>query len=114
MINRAIILLLLIAIPFSQGINNYSFNTAESASMAGAIVSSKGGDWSLYNNPATLSDIKKRQFAISSSNLYGQAYLPLSSYGIIIPTKYGIQELNCGRSLRLICFFCFDFFIKNL
>ena len=91
MTNRAIILLLLIAIPFSQGINNYSFNTAESASMAGAIVSSKGGDWSLYNNPATLSDIKKRQVSISSSNLYDQTYLPLSSYGIIMPTKYGIN-----------------------
>ena len=59
MINIIAILIILITTPFAQGINNYSFSTAESASMAGAIVSSKGGDWSLYNNPATLSDIKK-------------------------------------------------------
>ena len=91
MINRLIILLILITISFSQGINNYSFNSAESASMAGAIVSSIGGDWSLYNNPATLSDIDKKQLSMGYSNLYEQTYLPLSSYGIIIPTKYGIN-----------------------
>ena len=91
MINRLIILLILITISFSQGINNYSFSSAESASMAGAIVSSIGGDWSLYNNPATLSDIDKKQLSMGYSNLYEQTYLPLSSYGIIIPTKYGIN-----------------------
>ena len=91
MINIAAILIILITTPFAQAINNYSFSTAESASMAGAIVSSKGGDWSLYNNPATLSDIKKKQLSIGYSNLYNQTYLPLSSYGIIIPTKYGIN-----------------------
>ena len=91
MINRIIIFLFLITISFSQAVNNYSFNTAESASMAGSVVASKGGDWSLYNNPATLSDIQMRQVSINYSNLYNQTYLPLSSYGVIVPTKYGIN-----------------------
>jgi len=91
MINKIFIIPILIVTCLAQGINDYSFNTPESASMAGAIVASEGGDWSLYNNPATLSDVEKKQLSAGYSNLYNQSYLPLSSYGIIIPTKYGIN-----------------------
>ena len=91
MINKIFIILILVATCLSQGINDYSFNTPESASMAGAIVASEGGNWSLYNNPATLIDVEKRQLSLGYSNLYNQSYLPLSSYGMIMPTKYGFN-----------------------
>ena len=54
-----LIVYLLFSLIFSQSISDYSFSSAESTSLAGAIVSTRGGNWSLYNNPATLVDVEK-------------------------------------------------------
>ena len=48
--------IIIIQLSFSQGLSDYSHYTSESSSMAGGIVSSVGGGWSLFNNPATLVD----------------------------------------------------------
>ena len=63
--------------------------------MAGGIVSSVGGGWSLFNNPATLVDIEENNFSMSYSNLYNQKYFPLSSVGIILNNNsLGIKNLG--------------------
>ena len=46
----------------SQVTSDYTFNTAESVSLAGGNVSNVGGYWSLYSNPATLTDIEDNKF----------------------------------------------------
>ena len=78
----------------SQGISDYSYNSAESSSLAGSIVSTKGGDWSLFNNPASLVEVQNNSFSIGYSNLYSQKYLPMSSIGVIISNfnlNFGIK-----------------------
>ena len=63
--------------------------------MAGGIVSSVGGGWSLFNNPATLIDIDHNNFSISYSNLYNQKYFPLSSAGVILNNNsFGIKHFG--------------------
>ena len=68
----------------SQGLSDYTFSTAQSSSLAGAVVSNRGGSWSLYNNPATLVELEENRLSLGYSKLYSQDYLPLSSIGIII------------------------------
>ena len=91
MINNLIITLFFISTLFSQGLSDYSFNTAESSSMAGSVVSNKGGDWSLYNNPSTIVEVDKKQFSFGYSQLYNQSYLPLSSFGFIVSKNIGFK-----------------------
>ena len=91
--NSLIMLLSCVNILFAQAFSDYSFNSAESSSMAGAIVSNKGGDWSLYNNPAALVEIDEKRLSIGYSHLYNQTYLPLSSLGLTIPYK---NKFNFG------------------
>tara|TARA_B100000959_G_C14896473_1_gene588984 strand:- start:379 stop:1239 length:861 start_codon:yes stop_codon:yes gene_type:complete len=79
-----------ISILFSQGISDYSYNSAESSSLAGSIVSIKGDTWSLFNNPASLVEIQENKFSIGYSHLYNQKYLPMSSIGLVI-SKYDIN-----------------------
>ena len=81
------------SILFSEGFSDYTFNNAESSSMAGAIVSNEGGDWSLFNNPASLIEIDKKRFSVGYSNLYNQTYLPLSSFGVTVPYN---NRINIG------------------
>lgn len=88
-------LIIVIQLSFSQGLSDYSYFTSETSSLAGGIVSSIGGGWSLYNNPATLTDIENNNFSLSYSNLYNQKYLPLSSVGIIINNEsLGIKNIG--------------------
>ena len=94
MIKKIIILLIIIGSSFSQVLSDYSFNSAESCSMAGAIVSNKGGNSSLYNNPATLVDIEKNKISIGSSNIYSLKYLPLRNMGAILKKESIILGLK--------------------
>ena len=79
---------------YSQGISDYSFNSAESSSLAGSVVSIKGGAWSLFNNPASIVEVDNNIISIGYANLYNQTYLPMSSVGLIIANydiKFGIK-----------------------
>ena len=85
-----LILVLLMSILSSQVTSDYTFNTAESASLAGADVSGKGGNWSLYNNPATLVEVEGNRFSVGSSSILSQSFLKQSSIGVII-NKFNIK-----------------------
>ena len=87
---KIFIVLLFLSMLLSQGLSDYTFNTAQSSSLAGAVVSNRGGDWSLYHNPATLVELNKNRAFLGYSKLYSQDYLPLSSLGVII-SKYKIN-----------------------
>ena len=58
---KIFIVLLFLSMLSSQGLSDYTFNTAQSSSLAGAVVSNRGGDWSLYHNPATLVELNKNR-----------------------------------------------------
>jgi len=87
---KIFIVLLFSSMLLSQGLSDYTFNTAQSSSLAGAVVSNRGGDWSLYHNPATLVELNKNRAFLGYSKLYSQDYLPLSSLGLIV-SKYKIN-----------------------
>lgn len=87
---KILIVFLFSSMLLSQGLSDYTFSTAESSSLAGAVVSNRGGDWSLYHNPATLVELNRNKIFLGYSDLYSQNYLPLSSLGAII-SKYKIN-----------------------
>ena len=47
---KIFIVLLFLSMLLSQGLIDYTFNTAQSSSLAGDVVSNRGGHWSLYHN----------------------------------------------------------------
>tara|TARA_B100001750_G_scaffold234359_1_gene235629 strand:- start:956 stop:1837 length:882 start_codon:yes stop_codon:yes gene_type:complete len=83
-------LIIFLNIFYAQGLSDYSYNSAESSSLAGSIVSVKGGSWSLFNNPATLVEVENNILSVGYGNLYNQKYLPMSSFGVII-SNYNIN-----------------------
>ena len=52
---------------FSQSITDYAYTGFEGTSLCGAVVANKGGNWSLYHNPAGLSEVNNIQFTFSFS-----------------------------------------------
>ena len=89
---KLFIMLINCGILFSQGTSDYPYLSAESSSLAGAIVSTKGGSWSLYSNPAGIIEVDDNIASIGYANLYGQTYLPMSSVGVIISS----YDINFG------------------
>jgi len=91
---KKLFIVIFFSILSSQVTSDYTFNTAESVSLAGANVSNIGGYWSLYSNPATLTDIEDNKFSIGSSSILGQSFLKQSAAGLILNKfnmRFGIK-----------------------
>ena len=73
------IYLLFITISFSQ-ISNYLVVNTQATGMAGAVVAEEGNSWSLFFNPAGISEIENSFISIEGSKLY--SYNWLSYYNI--------------------------------
>ncbi len=72
---------------FAQSISDYAYVGSEGTSLCGAVTANPGGLWSLYHNPAGLSEIENSQFEMGVSELYSQSYLPYSNTGAVITTS---------------------------
>tara|TARA_B100001029_G_scaffold173289_1_gene172020 strand:- start:656 stop:1537 length:882 start_codon:yes stop_codon:yes gene_type:complete len=73
------IYLLFFTISFSQ-ISNYLVVNTQATGMAGAVVAEEGNSWSLFFNPAGISEIENSFISIEGSKLY--SYNWLSYYNI--------------------------------
>ena len=75
----------------AQSITDYAYTGYEGTSLCGSVVSNKGGNWSLYHNPAGIADIDQIEFTFSSSKLFNQSFFPYNNADIVLPLikKYG-------------------------
>ena len=88
---------------FAQ-VSDYAYTGAEATAMAGAIVSEKGGNWSIFHNPAGMTEIKGMHFSACSGKLYGFNWMPSNNLIGILPLpligKFGFAlqefEVNYG------------------
>ena len=61
---------------FAQ-VSDFAYTGAEAAAMAGAVVSEEGNGWSIFHNPAGMTEIDGSHFSIGSGKLYGYNWLPI-------------------------------------
>ena len=93
----------LLTISFAQ-VSDYAYTGAEASAMAGAIVAEKGNNWSIFHNPAGLTEINGTQFSAGGGRLYGFNWLPIYHLNSIIPIPeigqmgFALQQLETKYS----------------
>ena len=60
----------------TQTISDYAYTHAEVAAMAGAVVAEGGSKWSIFHNPAGITEVDGTHLSAGSGNLYGFKWLP--------------------------------------
>ena len=61
---RVLIVLLFYSISFSQVFSTYDYVGSRATAMSGSITSGPGGTWSIFHNPAQLSELSEFVFAV--------------------------------------------------
>ena len=51
----------LLTVSFAQ-VSDFAYTGAEASAMAGAVVAEEGNDWSIFHNPAGLTEINGTHF----------------------------------------------------
>ena len=88
-----------LGVSFAQ-VSDYAYTGAETSAMAGAVVAEEGGDWSIFHNPAGLTEISGIHFSAGGGNLYGFNWLPSYHLNGTIPipifgkTGVALQQLR--------------------
>ena len=110
------LLLFLLSFPLAQTISDYSFTHAEVSAMAGAVVAETGSNWSVFHNPAGITEIEGTHLSAGTGNLYGFKWLPtynlsgitsLPVFGKIgfafqqLETKYSGKTLSKEQTLSI-------------
>ena len=89
----------LLATSFAQ-VSDYAYTGAQASAMVGAVVSDRGGNWSIFHNPAGMAEIDGTHFSVGSGRLYGLDWLPLYHFNGTIPLPiigkigFAIQQLE--------------------
>jgi len=69
-------IILLITPLFTQTISDNAYTHAEVAAMAGAVVAESGSNWSIFHNPAGITEVDGIHISAGSGKLYGFNWLP--------------------------------------
>ena len=77
------IVFLALNVSFAQ-VSDYAYTGAEASAMAGAIVAEKGNNWSIFHNPAGMTEIDGTHFSAGGGKLYGFNWLPIYHLNSII------------------------------
>ena len=91
--------ILLFSTSFAQ-VSDYAYRGSEALAMAGAIVSETGSNWSIFHNPAGLTEISRAQFSAGGGKLYGFNWLPSYYLNGFIPLPiigeigFALQQLE--------------------
>ena len=89
---------------FTQTISDYAYTHAEVAAMAGAVVAEAGSNWSIFHNPAGITEVDGTHLSAGSGNLYGFKWLPAynlsgtTSLPIIGKISFALQQLETKYS----------------
>ena len=88
----------------TQTISDYAYTHAEVAAMAGAVVAEGGSNWSIFHNPAGITEVDGTHLSAGSGNLYGFKWLPAynlsgtTSLPIIGKISFALQQLETKYS----------------
>ena len=89
----------LLTASFAQ-VSDFAYTGAEAAAMAGAVVSEEGNGWSIFHNPAGMTEIDGIHFTAGGGKLYGFHWLPAYHMNVTIPfsiigkTGFALQQLK--------------------
>ena len=89
----------LLTASFAQ-VSDYAYTGAEASAMAGAVVAEKGNNWSIFHNPAGLTEIDGTHFSAGGGNLYDFKWLPYYNLNGTIPIPilgkmgFALQQLE--------------------
>ncbi len=100
----------------TQTISDYAYTHAEVAAMAGAVVAEAGSNWSIFHNPAGITEVDGTHLSAGSGKLYGFNWLPIINLSGTAPlpiigkigfayqqleTKYGGTTLSKEQTLSI-------------
>jgi len=110
------LLLLLLSFPLAQTVSDYSYTHAEVSAMAGAVAAEAGSNWSIFHNPAGITEVAGLQISLGGGKLYGYDWLPTSNLSCTTPipkigtigfafqqleTKYSGKTLSKEQTLSI-------------
>ena len=78
------LLLFLVSISYAQ-VSDYAYTGAEASAMAGAVVAEAGSNWSIFHNPAGITEVDGLQISFGGGKLYGYDWLPASNLSCTAP-----------------------------
>ena len=108
--------LFILSFSFAQTVSDYAYTHAKVAAMAGAVVAETGSNWSIFHNPAGITEIDGTHLSAGSGNLFGFKWLPTYNLGGTAPlpvigkigfafqqleTKYSGKTLSKEQTLSL-------------
>ena len=76
------ILITLLSFSLAQVFSLYDYTGSRATSMSGAVTSGPAGIWSIFHNPAQLSDLDNINLSSGYSNIFNLAFLPYYNFGI--------------------------------
>ena len=68
--------LFILSFSFAQTVSDYAYTHAEASAMAGAVVAEAGSNWSIFHNPAGITEIEGTHLSAGNGKLYGFNWLP--------------------------------------
>ena len=96
--------LFILSFSFAQTVSDYAYTHAKVAAMAGAVVAETGSNWSIFHNPAGITEIEGTHLSAGSGNLFGFKWLPTYNLGgtaplpIIGKIGFSFQQLETKYS----------------
>jgi len=108
--------ILLFAPLFTQTVSDNAYIHAEASAMAGAVVAEAGSNWSIFHNPAGITEVDWLQVSFGGGRLYGYEWLPASNLSCTVPipiigtigiafqhleTKYSGKTLSKEQTLSI-------------
>ena len=94
-----ILFLFLVSIPYAQ-VSDYAYTHAEVSAMTGAIVAERGNNWSIFHNPAGITEVDGTHISAGSGKLYGFNWLPtynlsgITSLPVFGKISFALQQLE--------------------
>ena len=74
--------LFFVSFSFTQVFSSYDYIGSRATAMSGAVTSGPGGSWSIFHNPAQLSELSGIYFINGYSKIYNLDFLPYSNLGL--------------------------------
>ena len=78
-------LIILFSFSFTQIASDYTYTHAEVSAMAGAVAAESGGNWSIFHNPAGISEVDGLHISFGGGKLYGYDWLPSNNLNCTAP-----------------------------
>ena len=100
--------LFILSFSFAQTVSDYAYTHAKVAAMAGAVVSESGNNWSIFHNPAGITEVDGIHLSAGSGHLYGFKWLPtynlsgITSLPVIVKIGLAFKKLKTKYSVKTL------------